>query len=506
MTIGRVYLVGAGPGDPGLLTLRGAECLAEADLVLHDSLVDPRILRGARPGATIVSVGKRGDANRRNVEQASIHRRMVEAALAGKVVVRLKGGDPFLFGRGGEEAEVLATAGIPFEVVPGVSSALAVPAYAGIPVTHRGLASSVAVVTGHEAPESASSVDWEALARVHTLVVLMARKRLGEVVERLIAAGRATDTPAALIHRGTTGAQKVVVSPLEELPAAADAQRLGTPSLLVVGDVVRLRERLAWFEARPLLGRRIVVTRPREQSAELIARLERLGAETIEAPAIAIEPIDPPEALDRALGELATFDWIVFTSRNGVRLFFARLLASGRDLRSLGRARLAAIGAATARELGERGFRPDLVPDEYVAESLAARLAERVTGQRVLLARAEVARDVLPTRLRDAGAEVVDAPVYRARAATSLPATVLAGLRAGSIDAITFTSSSTAEAFVRLLGDGAGEVIGRAGIASIGPITSATLRRLGVEPTVEAARFDAPGLVEALVDSLEGRR
>lgn len=506
MSGGRVALVGAGPGDPGLLTLRGRECLEEADLVLHDSLVDPRILRLARPGAEVVSVGKRGGAGDRDAEQAAIHERMLAAARAGRVVVRLKGGDPFVFGRGGEEAEVLVEAGIPFEVVPGITSAVAVPAYAGIPVTQRGLASAVVVVTGHEAPGAASSPDWAALARVDTLVVLMARKRLAEVVGKLLGAGRPAAEPAALVHRGTTNAQRVVVATLAELPDEVERAGIGTPSLLVVGEVVRLRERLSWFERRPLLGRRIVVTRPREQSARLVSRLERLGAVTLEAPAIEVEAIDPPAALDAALAELDRYEWIVFTSRNGVRVFLDRLLAVGRDLRALGRASIAVIGRATAEALEERGLRPDLVPAEFVAESLAAELGPRVSGRRVLLPRAERARDVLPRSLRAAGAEVVEVPTYRSVRPRGLPGDVLAALAEGTVDAVTFTSSSTADGFLALLDADGRAALRRTRLVSIGPVTSETLRGHGFPPAIEARRFDVEGLAEALVDSLGGGR
>jgi uroporphyrinogen III methyltransferase / synthase len=503
---GRVALVGAGPGDPGLLTVRGAECLAEADLVLHDSLVDPRVLRRVRAGAEIVNVGKHGDAGNRDAEQAAIHERMVDAALAGKTVVRLKGGDPFLFGRGGEEAEVLAEAGIPFEVVPGVTSAIAVPAYAGIPLTHRGLASGAVIVTGHEAPGGASAIDWKALAQIDTVVVLMARKRLPEVVGRLVAAGRAAETPAAIVHRGTTGAQRVVVASLGRLVDAVERAEVGTPSLLIVGEVVRLRERIAWFEQRPLLGRRIVVTRPRAQSVKLIERLERLGAEAIEAPAIEVTPLERTEALDGALRELATFGWIVFTSRNGVEAFFRRLFESGRDARAVAGARLAAIGSATAEALVVYGLRADLVPDDFDAEGLSSRLASEVAGRRVLLPRAGGGRDVLPRELAAAGADVVDAPMYRSVRAASLPPAALEMLRRGAIDAVTFTSGSTAENFWALLDDDARRAFAGVAAASIGPVTSATLRRLGISVAVEARRADAEGLVEALVDSLGGGR
>jgi uroporphyrinogen III methyltransferase/synthase len=469
-------------------------------VILCDDLVDRRVLRHARSDAEVVSVGKRGDARERDRQQEAIHERMIREARAGRTVVRLKGGDPFVFGRGGEEAERLVAAGIPFEVVPGVSSAVAVPAYAGIPVTHRGLNSAFSVATGREAPGREGSIDWEALARSETVVLLMAVKRLPEVVARLLAAGKAPDTPAACIRNGTRPDQKTVVAPLAELPERVRGFGLGPPGIVVVGEVVRLRERLAWFERRPLAGRRILVTRAAEQAGELRDRLEALGAEAIEAPAIRLAPPESFEALDGALGELERFDWIVFTSVNGVERFFERLFAKERDLRALGRARLAAIGPATAEALRRRGLRADIVPQDDRAEGLAAELAPHVRGSRVLLARAAEARSVLPEELSRAGAEVADVPVYRTLRADRLPPEARRTLACGALDAVTFTSPSTVRGLLELL-RAEGLELGRAKVACIGPVTADAARELGLRVDIEARPYTLEALVDALAKS-----
>jgi uroporphyrinogen III methyltransferase/synthase len=503
---GVVYLVGAGPGDPGLLTLRGRECIAEADVIIHDYLVDPRLLRFARPQAEIVPSGKSGDASQRDLQQQAIHSRMIAEANAGKVVVRLKGGDPFVFGRGGEEAQALSEAGIRFEIVPGVSSAVAVPAYAGIPLSERGLNSSFTVVTGHEAPGTRHPLDWGALARMDTLVFLMGLRRLPEILERLAQAGKPLDTPAACIRSGTRPDQQTLVGTIGDLADQVTRAGFTPPAILVVGEIVRRRRHVRWYERRPLLGRRIVVTRAAEQAADFVERLERVGAEAIAAPMIEIEPIDPPSALDAVLAVIDGFDWIVFTSAHGVDVLFARLFATGADARKLGRAALAAIGPATAEALARYGLRVDVVPREFRAEELAETLASRVRGKRVLLARAAGSRDVLPKALADAGAEVVDVATYRARPAARLPERVRELLERDEVDAITFTSSSTVRHFHGLLGNGAPAKTGRASIACIGPITAATARALGWEVQVQARSYTTEGLAVALIDYFAARR
>jgi len=505
MKLGIVYLVGAGPGDPGLLTLRGRESIAAADVIIHDYLVDPRLLRFARPQAEIVSSGKSGDAAQRDRQQQAIHERMICAARAGKVVVRLKGGDPFVFGRGGEEAQALADAGIRFEVIPGVSSAIAVPAYAGIPLTERGLNSSFTVATGHEAPGTRHPLDWPALARMETLVFLMGLKSLREVLRGLREAGKPAETPAACICSGTRPDQQTLVGTVGDLADRVERAGFTPPAVLVIGEIVRRRESLRWYERRPLLGRRIVVTRAADQAAELVDRLERLGAEALAAPTIELEPLDRQQALDHALESLDRFDWIVFTSAHGVEVFFEQLANAGGDCRRLGRTRVAAIGPVTARALSRHGLRADWVPEEFRAEALAEGLAPHVRGKRVLLPRAEGARDLLPTSFARAGAEVVDVATYRANSPRALPDRVRELLERGSIDAITFTSSSTVRHFHRLLGDGATPKRIGAAVACIGPVTAETARALGWSVDVEAREYTTDGLVDALIDYFASR-
>ncbi len=503
---GKVYLVGAGPGDPGLLTLRGRECIEEADVVLHDDLVDVRLLRFVRRGAEVVAMGKHGDASCRDLQQSAINEKMIREARAGRVVVRLKGGDPFVFGRGGEEAAALAEAGISFEVVPGVSSAIAAPAYAGIPVTHRGLNSSFTVVTGHEVPGLKRHLDWDALARMETLIFLMGIRTLREITRRLVAAGKSPETPAACVRNATRPDQQVVSGTLNDLAERVECAGITPPAVVVIGDVVKLRDGLTWFEKRPLLGRKILVTRAREQNASLRTRLERLGAEAIECPTIEIQPTEDLAELDRALRELATFEWVIFTSQNGVTIFFDRLLRRGGDVRDLGAARLAAIGPATAEALRERGLRVEIVPGEFRAEDLAKHLGGEIRGKRVLLPRAAGARDVLPRTLSDAGAEVVDVITYRSVRPPSLPAGAKRALAEDRVDVITFTSASTVRHFLELLVEAGLSDVGKARIACIGPITADTARSLGLRVDVEASPYTTEGLLSALVDYFSGRK
>ena len=485
-----VWLVGAGPGDPGLLTRRGAEVLATAEVVVHDRLANPVLLELAPPDALRISVGKAPG----NVEmdQEQINAVLVEHGAAGKRVVRLKGGDPFVFGRGGEEAEVLMAAGVPFEVVPGITSAIAAAAYGGIPVTHRGLSTHVTIVTGHEDPaKGRTDVEWEALARVGgTLVILMGASGLADIAARLIAGGRAPGTPAAAVRNGTRPDQQTVRATLATI---ADAG-VRAPSAIVVGEVAALD--LAWFETRPLFGKRIVVTRAREQASELRVRLEALGGEVLELAAIRVEPID------FVLPALGGYSWLVFTSANGVRAFFERGLdAAGLDARALGGLRLAAIGPGTATALEARGLRPDLVPERFVAESLLEAFPDPgASGERVLLARAQQARDVLPEGLGARGYVVDVLAVYRTVPAEPDPS-VVEQIRAGKVDALTFTSSSTVTNFV----DAVGEITGpQPRDVSIGPVTSATARDRGLQVGAEADPHTIDGLVEAVRAALGG--
>ncbi|HZP43246.1 MAG TPA: uroporphyrinogen-III C-methyltransferase [Candidatus Binatia bacterium] len=507
MSTGRVYLVGAGPGDPGLLTLRAARCLAEADVVVHDYLVGERLLDGVRAGAEVIAIGREA-----RLGQEAIEAILVDRARAGKVVVRLKNGDPFLFGRGGEEAEALACAGVPFEVVPGVPSAIAVPAFAGIPVTHRDRASLVTIATGHQAATGGDAEDvppalpWAALARQGgTLVFLMGMRHLGAIMDALAAHGLAPSTPAAVVSRGTTGRQRTVVATVGTLAARAAA--LEPPAVIVVGDVVALRERIAWVERRPLLGRRIVVTRPRAQASALAERLETAGADVILFPTIVLVPPPDPAALDAAVARAADYDWIVFTSANGVAAFFERLAARGGDVRSLARVRLAAIGPETAAALDARLLRAAVQPADHRAEGLLEALpADAVRGRRILLPRASGARGILPETLRARGAVVDEVIAYRAVPPPDADAAALrAELDAGRVDALTFTSSSTVENFVALVGrDVLARAVrdGRPAVACIGPVTAGTARAHGLPVDVVPPVYTAAALTDALVERL----
>jgi len=477
-----VYLVGAGPGDPGLLTARALELIAQADVIVHDRLIPAESLAGASADAELIYAGKEGGGE--SVAQDEIERLLVAHGSAGKLVVRLKGGDPFVFGRGGEEAEALRRAGIEFEVVPGVTAGVAAPAYAGIPVTHRDAASAVAFVTGHEDPaKPESALDWDALARFPgTLVVYMGVRRLPAIAERLLRAGRPADEPAAAIERGTFGDQRTVTGTLETI--ASEAAGLRPPAIALFGPVAALRDELQWFERRPLAGLKVAVTRARAQASELAARLRTLGATVIEAPAIRIVPLDGPAP------EMERYDLLCVTSPNGVRLLFERL----RDARALAGVRVAAIGPGTARALADRGIVADVVPERFVAEGLLDALS-RVPVDRALIARAAEARDVLPDALRDRGADVDVLALYETVAE---PLSDAERRALAEVDYITFTSSST----VRFLD----EIPTGARLVSIGPVTTAALRERGLQPEVEASRHDIDGLLDALLKDVRSAR
>lgn len=503
---GRVYLVGSGPGDPGLITLRGKECLERAEVVVYDRLIDPALLRLMPPNAEGIFVGK--EAEHQLVGQEEINRILVERARAGKFVVRLKGGDPFVFGRGGEEAEALADAGIPFEVVPGVTSATAVPAYAGIPLTHRDFASSFTVVTGHEdAAKPESRLNWDHLAReTGTLVVLMGLGNLDQIAEQLVRHGRAPETPVAVIQRGTRPSQRTVLATLANVGAEVRAAKLGPPAVIVVGEVARRREHLAWYDNRPLFGKRVLITRTREQAGTLAALLTERGAVPLELPTIQLEPPEDWEPADRAIAALDQYAWAIFTSANGVRSFFERLERQGLDVRALKGVRLAAIGPATATALGELHLRVDFSPSEYVAEAIVEGMRQfDLAGKRVLLPRAQDVREILAAGLARQGALVDDVAVYRTRPAGD-PDVARGLFREGKVDVVTFTSSSTVRNLVTLLGDPARSLLATATIASIGPITSQTARDLGLTVQVEAAEHTIPGLVDALEEANVKRR
>jgi uroporphyrinogen III methyltransferase/synthase len=480
-----VYLVGAGPGDPGLITVRGRELLERADVIVYDRLAGDALLDLARPGCLLIDAGKQpGDVALTQDETTAT---LTEHGLRGALVVRLKGGDPFVFGRGGEEAHALRAAGVEYEIVPGVTSAISVPAYAGVPVTHRDLAAQVTIVTAHERPgKERADVDWGVLARLPgTLVVLMGVARLGAVAEVLVAAGKAADTPVCVTQSGTTAAQRSVVGTLATIAADVQAAGIRSPAVTVIGAVAALREDLAWAERRPLHGRRIVVTRARARSSGLVARLRDLGAEVDECAVIRIEPLPGPPL------DLAAYGLVCVTSPNAPRLLLAR---GGGDARSLAGVTVAAIGPGTAAALGEAGIVADVVAERSVAEGLLEALPSDLRGVRALVARAEEARDTLPDGLRAAGAEVEVVSLYRTLAALPRhPERMLAA------DAVAFTSSSTVTRFADALPGR--DLTGVRGV-SIGPVTSATARERGVGVVAEAARHDLGGLVETLLEVL----
>ena len=478
-----VYLVGAGAGDFGLLTLKAAEILKSADVVIYDRLADDEILNLC-PNAKKIYVGKSAGAH--TLKQDEINQLLVDTARENKIVVRLKGGDPFVFGRGGEEAIFLRENNLPFEIVPGVTSAIAVPAYAGIPVTHRGIAASFAVVTGHEDPnKETSSINWKNLATaVDTLIFLMGVANISKIVAKLLEHGRKPETPAAFIRWGTKSAQEVFVTTLKYAPNA----KIQPPAIFIVGEVVNLREQLKWFDTKILFGKKILVTRARAQASKLSSRLKNLGAEVIEAPTIKIAaPTDNFAKIDAAIKNIREFDWIIFTSANGVEKFFERLKVHGLDSRALNK--VAAIGSSTAEKLLNFGILADVVPKNFVAESLADALKNFVTGKKVLIARAEVAREILPDTLKNFGADVTIAPVYK-----TLPEKVT-DIDFDSIDLATFTSSSTVENFVAAYGVNA---LKKFPSAAIGTITAQTLKKFGVEAKIIAETFTIDGLVAAI--------
>jgi uroporphyrinogen III methyltransferase / synthase len=492
---GVVYLVGAGPGDPGLLTVRARELIATADVILHDRLIPREALAAARDDAELAYVGKEpGDAS---IPQDRIEQLLIERARDGRSVVRLKGGDPFTFGRGGEEAEALVDAGVAFEVVPGVTAGIGAPAYAGIPVTHRDDASAVAFVTGHENPgKGESALDYRALAGFPgTLVFYMGVKRLAEIAAGLIDAGRPADEPSAVIERGTLPEQRAVTAPLSEIAEAAAEAGIGPPAVTVVGPVAARGARTAWLEARPLHGLRVVVTRARAQASVLAHRLAELGAQPVELPAIRIEPALDTDEVRRAVHDLHTYALVCLTSVNGVRLLFEAMAAQGRDARALANATVAAIGSGTAAALENHGVLADVVPERFVAESLVEALAAvPVEGKPVLIARAAEARDVLPDALRKRGAEVDVVSLYET-VAEAPDSEALE--RAADADYVTFTSSSTVRHLVAAVG--ADAIPPGARVVSIGPVTSEAAREAGLTVAVEAERHDVDGLVAALL-------
>lgn len=537
-----VFLVGAGPGDPGLLTVAGAEALRRADVVVYDFLANPRLLALAPPEAERLYVGKSAGAhtltqdqiNRLLVDKArELHARFASStksdapasasdaecrmASPRRTIVRLKGGDPYVFGRGGEEGEFLRAHGVPFAVIPGITSGIAGPAYAGIPVTHRDFASTITLITGHEKDRGGATKDrdevppinFDALAKLKgTLVFYMGVKALPQIVSRLLAGGMEPATPAAVIRWATRPEQQTVVGTLDTLVEAVRQAGIAAPAITVVGRVVSLRETLNWFEQRPLFGQRILVTRTRQQASELAAGLASLGAQVMEAPTIELAAPEDWTPIDAALRRLDTYDWLLLTSANGVRAVWERLRRLGRDARAFP-ARVGAIGPATAAALEQIGIVPDLIPEKFVGEALAAALRQCVgdmRGRRFLLLRANIARPALREALQAAGAVVEDVAIYRTRRPAALPAEVLETLgQPGGVSWITFTSASTVHHFDELLPAALRPAVAAVKKLSIGPVTSAALRQVGWPPDVEAARHDIPGMLAALRQHLACR-
>ena len=507
MSKGCVYLVGAGPGDPGLITVRGMQLLARADIVIYDYLASPRLLAWARKDAELIYVGKQAGAH--TLTQEKINDLLVARAGEGAIIVRLKGGDPYVFGRGGEEALDLVAAGIDFEVVPGVTAGIAGPAYAGIPVTHRKLASNLGLITGHETPDKdASDLDYEALARWKgTLGFYMGVRNLAPICEKLIAHGLDATTPAAIIRWGTTSRQRVLAATVADLPAKAVEAGFKPPSIILIGQVVSLRDKLNWFEKRPLFGRRIVVTRARSQASMLSERLEALGAEAVEMPAIRIEPPTDPAALDAAAANVTSFDWIIFTSANGVDGFFEALDRAGFDSRELYPCRLCTIGPATAARLGHFGLRPDLQPRKFVSTEIVKALSEAVgktetkslEGVKILCPRADIAPPAMVENLTERGADVCEVTAYRTVPDGAGAEHVTVMLGANDVHWITFTSSSTVKNFFSVVDPDAVRAA-NVRLASIGPMTTATLSEAGFEPDIEADSHTIGGLVEAILE------
>jgi uroporphyrinogen III methyltransferase/synthase len=510
---GIVYLVGAGPGDPGLITVRGQKLLEQAHVVVYDALSDPRLLAHA-PRAQTIYVGKRAASH--SMTQEQINALLVKLGCEGKRVVRLKGGDPFVFGRGGEECEALNSAAIPFEVVPGITAAIAAPCYAGIPVTHRDFNSSFTLITGHEKEEQykdqdakargsasgSSDLDWTSIAKLPALAFYMGVKSLPRICAKLIEHGKDPSTPAASIQWGTTPRQRTVVGTIADLPQRVADANLTPPALTIVGKVVSLRDTMNWFERKPLFGQTIVVTRTRQQASDLTNRLEELGAGVIEAPTIEIAPMADASAINTALARLHEYDWVVFTSANGVTETKRKLLQFGLDARVFGKAKIAVIGDATGDAVREQlCLNVELCPPSFVAEALADALIERgeVTGRKFLLLRADIARPLLRERLDQAGAaQVHDVPIYETHPAKELPPHLVDAFAANQITWVTFTSSSTAKNFLSLLGPDYKTKLAGVKIASIGPITTATTKELGLTPTVQADTFNIAGLVAAI--------
>ncbi len=497
---GKIYLIGAGPGDPGLFTIRGKECLEKADVIVYDYLVNPRLLQFAKEKSEIIYVGKK--SGHKEMLQEDINRLLVNKAKEGKTVARLKGGDPFIFGRGGEEAEEIFKAEIPFEIVPGVTSVSAVPAYAGIPITHRDFTSSFAVVTGHEDPtKEEASIPWESLAHIRTVVFLMGVVNIEENMERLIKFGKPPDTPVALITWGTLPKQRTITGTIGEIGRIVKEKKVIPPAIVVVGEVVGLRETLNWFETKPLFGKKVIVTRTRIQASVLVKLLEEQGAEAIEFPAIEIVPPQSWDEIDRAIEDLGTYNWIIFTSVNGVELFFKRLKIKKKTIMELKGVQIATIGEQTAKAVKSLGLNVDIIPYEFSAEGIVESFRRTdIKGKRVLIPRAKEAREILPVELQKMGAEVHVVTAYETKKPEiERVEEVKDMLRCGEIDVVTFASSSTVKNFLSILGEEI-ELITKSTIACIGLITAEPLREIGIEPQIIPRKYTIEELVREIVN------
>ena len=500
MPSGIVYLVGAGPGDPGLITVRGVECLQKAQVIVYDYLANEQLLNHAPAAAERIYAGKIG--GRHNQDQEEINRLLVAKGLEGKVVVRLKGGDPFVFGRGGEECEALAAAGVPFEVIPGVTAAVGASAYAGIPLTHRDFTTSVAFVTGQEGQgKDESSIDWDRLSLGSgTVVFYMGITSLRRNMQRMVEHGRNARTPVALVRWATTNAQQVLSGTISDIADKAEAAGFKPPAVTIVGEVVSLREQLRWFDNRPLSGRRIIVTRAADQAGEFTTMLTNRGATVLECPTIHLVPPGNWDEFDTAVGKLADFTWLVLTSVNAVRFFFQRLHTLGFDARALGQCKVCAVGPKTAEAITAHGIRPDQIPLDYKAESIVSELAQRgISGQRILFPRADRAREIIPRDLEQMGAFVTAPVIYRNILPERLCPETLLALEKRCVDCITFTSSSTARNMADLLGaDLLADMLKGVAVASIGPVTSQTCRDLGLKVDIEPQEFTLSALSIAI--------
>jgi uroporphyrinogen III methyltransferase/synthase len=502
--IGKVYIIGAGPGDAGLITIKAVDCLRLADVVVYDNLVNEDLLKYAPDHARFIYAGKKGGDH--TLSQDAINDLLVQEAQAGNIVARLKGGDPFIFGRGGEEAEKLVEHNIPFEVVPGVSSAIAVPAYAGIPLTHRGFTSTVAFITGHEDPtKDKSDINWQALAGIGTLVFLMGVKNIAQIVDALTAHGKSPLTPVALIRRGTTPQQEVITGTLDSIVELTQARKFSPPAILVVGKVVDLRDTLNWFEQKPLFGKGIVITRPQRQADDLARLLISEGAYPIYFPTIKIVPPANWHGLDEAIDILTTYNWLIFTSANGVQFFFERLWEKNKDIRDLKGIKICCIGPATARQIEDKGIKVDLIPEQFIAEGILQSFAAMdLKGRRILIPRAAKARDVLPEGLKKLGASVDVVAAYQTVNSGNKKEDLAVLISDNKVDVITFTSSSTVTNFVEIMGHDF-TLPEQVDVACIGPVTAATAKKAGFKIDISQEEYTMEGLVQSLVEHVKNK-